>query len=127
MARKPKTRRFRGFRRHRARKGPRKFPILPIVAGVGSIWAGADGRMSAGAWIQSGRLWNPQGMDLYHFANDFMAQYTGIDTREGFPRFSIPWGTVTILAGVIGSRIAGMLGANKVFNSLPKPLNRLKF
>jgi hypothetical protein len=70
--------------------------------------------MSAGAWVMSGRLFNPQGEDLRHFANDLMAQYTGFDTREGFPKWSIPWGLVSIVTSQIGAKVAQKFGGSAI-------------
>ena len=114
----------------RRRRPKRKISIIGSIGAVGSVFAPAEGRTSMGEWIRqwlSGERPIGQGEDMMHFANDTLAQYTGIDTRQNFPRFSIPWGLVTIVATQLGSRLIAKTGANKVFNNLPAPLNKIKW
>jgi hypothetical protein len=102
----------------RSHRKDRRLSIIGTTGLIGSMFAPAAGRMSAGEWFTTGKIFNPQGKDLYDFANDLLAQYTGIDTREGWPRFSIPWGLVTVVASQLGAKAVQKFGG-KALNNIP--------
>ena len=96
----------------RKRRRPKTIPILPIVGLVGGaiepikriVTGDFEGGLKELAQITTGvslddGSWNPEWMKKF-------------------------W--VPVIVGIIGHKVANMLGINRVFSRLPSPLNKLR-
>ena len=103
----------RKYTRKRRRRAPRTIPVLPIVGVVGGVVEPISRAMAG---------------DYAGAAHELIQTSTGIDILGGsgwHPDWMLKfWGPV--VAGIIGHKIAGWTGLNRVFSRLPAPLNKLR-
>jgi len=107
-----KLARRRNYSRKRRRRGSRTIPILPI-AGV------AAGTIEPIRRAMSG--------DFEGAIKELVQTTTGVSTEDGtfhpewLGKFWYP-----VIAGIVGHKVAGWTGLNRVFSRLPSPLNKLR-
>ena len=104
--------RRRRYTRKRRRRGPRTIPILPL-AGLGAAVAEPVRRVVSGD-VEGGLI-------------ELVQRSTGVCVADG--SFNPEWLKsfwVPVIVGIIGHKVANMLGLNRVFSRLPSPLNKLR-
>jgi hypothetical protein len=121
---KPKKKHHRRLARARKyfhRKRDKRISIIGTAGAVGSLFVGdSAGHKSLGAWAMdfaTGKIpMTDIGNKAQYILSDTMAQYTGYSYIDG--KWSIPMGTVTLIASSIAASIAGKFG-NKYIKNLP--------
>ena len=124
-----RKRRFRRARPYHRRRRDHRLSILGTASVVGSIFTGGSNNPNR----------RSLGMDLMEYANgqrkatadnitwtlaDTVEQYVGYNYKAN--RWSIPFGTVVLIAGAVASKVAGKYG-NRYLSGIPLIGKHIKF
>lgn len=112
-------------KKKKKRRAKRKLSILQLstVASIPFVPA-EDGWNSPLNDAKAGN-WAGVAQNLIHGFQPFVKAH--LDTGEVKMDLHLPRYLMLVLAGTVASKVAGKFGANRLFNSLPGPFNRIKW
>lgn len=114
------VRRRRSYSRKRRRRGPRTIPVLPMLSLAPPIIRAAE-------WIKDPLAAGDFKGVAYNAAYSLLKDFAGYDLNENRWTGGNMFQTYgAMIAGYAGHKIATMLGVNRIFARLPRPLNRLR-
>jgi len=111
-----KVARRRSYSRKRRRRAKKTIPILPIAGLAAGLWEPVSNMVA-----------DPSPENIHTSLNHIVASYSGFNVIEGeFQPMMLYKGLMPLVAGLIAHKVAGAMGANKIFANLPSPFDRLR-
>lgn len=107
----------RRYKKRRKRK-TRTIPLAPIIGFFGPLLGAKYGGKGIIDHIKEG--------DFTNAAKDACVLTTGFDPVWGTFNIQRAEALKGLLIGILVHKVAGYLGANRVFSNLPSPLNKLR-